>query len=62
MSINMKLENIFYTIGVFIAIIAIVYFLWEYIVNLPNVSKLIIMIALFVLFFFLGRELERRDK
>jgi len=57
----MGIENIFYTIGVVLAIIAVVYFTWEYIVNLSNLAKLIIMIALFIMFFFIARDLERRN-
>ena len=57
----MKIENLFYTLGIIFAIIAVIYFTWEYIMNLSNLAKLIIMIALFIMFFFIGKELERRD-
>jgi len=58
----MKIESIFYVLGVLFATIAIVYFTWDYIITLATISKIIVMIALFVMFFFIGRELERMKK
>jgi len=57
----MKTEVIFYIIGGFFAIAALIYFTWEYVLAFPKEIKLLILACLTIMFFFLGAIFRERD-
>ena len=54
-------QYIFYVIGIVFLFITIAYFSYEYILNLSNVLKTLILIALVIISFLIANIMERRD-
>ena len=58
----MKVERIFYTIGVLIIISSVIYFTREFIADLPDPIKLILLIVATVAAFLIAELLRGKDK
>lgn len=56
----MKIETVLYAIGVVAAIVGIVYFTWEYIVQFTKFGKLILLFALAALCISLGYYFQKK--
>jgi len=57
----MKIGYIFYAIGTVFLIAAILYFTWEYILNLARFMKAIIIFLLAIMFYFIAVWLNGRN-
>ena len=57
----MKIGYIFYAIGTIFLIAAILYFTWEYILNLSRLLKAVIIFLLSVMFYFLAVWMNGRN-
>lgn len=57
---EMKVEYIFYAVGVIFAIAAVVYFTWEYLFELGRPLKITVLLLLTLAFYFLANYLRRR--
>jgi len=57
----MKVQNLFYTIGIIFLFSAIGYFAKEFLLNLSAPVKLMIFILLIIIFFVLGEVFEEKD-
>jgi len=58
----MRLENIFYTIGIIFILAAVIYFTREFIVNLTDPIKLVLLIIATVAVFILAELFRGKDK
>lgn len=58
----MKIQHIFYTVGVIFIFASIVYFAREFIVELPDPLKLILLIFSVVLTFIIAEIFRGKDK
>lgn len=56
----MKIETVLYAIGIVAAVVGIVYFTWEYIVQFSKLGKLILLLALAALCISLGYHFQKR--
>ena len=57
----MKIQNIFYTIGVVFIICAVVYFVFQFVKDLPDMLKLLILIISVVVSFVIAEMLRGND-
>jgi ABC-type multidrug transport system permease subunit len=57
----MKIQNIFYTIGVVFIICAVVYFVFQFIKDLPDMLRLFILIVSVIVSFILAEMLRSKD-
>ena len=57
----MKVEYIFYTVGIIFAIATILYFTWEYLFDLARSLKILALVLLTLFFWFIAKYLEERD-
>ena len=58
----MRLQNLFYIIGIVFLFATITYFSYNYLFNLSDTIKTIILALLIIVFFSLGAILEDKDK
>ena len=58
----MRIDRIFYTVGVIFIIAAVVYFTKEFIVDLPDIVKLILLIVATVIAFITAEFFRGKDK
>jgi len=58
----MKVQYIFYTIGVLFLIATVLYFTWEFIAELPDPIKLVLLIISIVVSFIVAEFLRGGDK
>ncbi len=58
---SMKIGYIFYAIGTIFLIAALLYFTWEYILNLARFMKAIVIFLLAVMFYFFSVWLNGRN-
>ena len=58
----MKIQYIFYTVGVIFIIATVIYFTKEFIVNLPDPIKLVLLIISVVVSFIVAEFLREADK
>lgn len=56
-----KAEYIFYTIGIIFLFATVAYFSYQYLFNLSDTIKTIILICLSVVFFFLADTMAERE-
>jgi len=61
MILFMETETIFYIVGGFFAVLTILYFTWDYLLLFTKGIKLLMLICLVIMFFFLGVVLRGRD-
>ena len=57
----MKAQYIFYVIGIIFIFSTIAYFAYQYLFNLSDIVKTIILVCLVIIFFFLGDYMAGRD-
>ncbi len=57
----MKAQYIFYVIGIIFLFATVAYFAYQYLFNLSNMIKTIILVCLIIVFFFLAEYLSGRD-
>ncbi|MBS3127553.1 hypothetical protein J4410_00215 [Candidatus Woesearchaeota archaeon] len=55
-----KAEYVFYVIGIIFLFATLAYFSYEYLFNLSDLAKTIILLCLAVVFFFLGDFMKER--
>ncbi len=58
----MKIQNIFYTVGVIFIIVAVLYFTREYIKELPDPIKVLLLIVSVIVAFIIAEFLRGADK
>lgn len=58
----MKIQNVFYTVGVIFIIAAVLYFTREYIRELPNSIKALLLIVSVIVSFIIAELLRGGDK
>lgn len=56
----MKVQYIFYVIGIVFLFSTVAYFSYEYLFSLSNVVKTVILVCLSIMFFFVGDFLKER--
>ncbi len=56
-----KAQYIFYVVGIIFLFATVIYFSYEYLFNLSDAIKTIILVCLTVAFFFLADYMNRRD-
>lgn len=57
----MKLEMIFYILGVIFIFASVLYFAWEFITDLPDPIKLAILIVATIIMFVVGEIMRETD-
>ncbi|MBW3019220.1 hypothetical protein KY329_03485 [Candidatus Woesearchaeota archaeon] len=57
----MRLEYIFYSVGVIFGIATVLYFTWEYLFQLGRSLKVAVLVLLALFFFFMANYLKGRD-
>jgi hypothetical protein len=57
----MRWDYLFYTIGIIFLFATVAYFSYNFVFNLPDSIKLIILILMMIIFFVLGDVLEERQ-
>jgi hypothetical protein len=58
----MRVDRIFYTVGVIFIISAVIYFTREFIVDLPDIIKLILLIVATIIAFMTAEFFRGKDK
>jgi cell division protein FtsW (lipid II flippase) len=56
-----KAQYIFYAIGIIFLFVTIAYFSYEYLFNLSDAIKTIILVCLIIVFFFVGEIMSERE-
>lgn len=56
----MRLEHVFYAIGILVAFIATLYFTWEYIMMLSEEARFIMLILASILLISAGYDIQSR--
>lgn len=56
-----KIEYIFYAIGIIFLFSTVAYFSYEYLFNLSDIAKTIILICLTIIFFFIADLMEGKN-
>ncbi len=57
----MRFQHLFYILGIIFLFATITYFSYNYLFNLSDMIKTIILILLFIIFFFLGEIMEDKE-
>ena len=57
----MKLQYLFYVLGIIFLFATISYFSYNYLFNLSDMIKTIVLILLIIIFFVLGEVMEEKD-
>jgi hypothetical protein len=58
---EVRAQYIFYIIGIVFLFAAIAYFSYEYLFNLSDIAKTIILVCLFIVFFFVGDIMREKQ-
>lgn len=58
----MKTENMLYAIGIIAAVVGVLYFTWEYIARLSELSKFVIIMLIAVIFIAAGNYVQGRPE
>lgn len=58
----MKVQSVFYILGVVFILFAVVYFASEFLRDLPNMVKLVMLIVAFIASFIIAEMLRGADK
>jgi len=58
----MKLQYLFYVLGIIFIFATVAYFSYNYLFSLPDIIKTAILILAIIVFFFLGEVMEGSDK
>lgn len=61
MCFRMKVQYIFYILGIIFLFATVAYFSYEYLFSLADEIKTIILICLVIIFFFVGDFMAERD-
>jgi hypothetical protein len=57
-----KTENMLYAIGIIAAVVGVLYFTWEYIARLSELSKFVIIMLIAVIFIAAGNYVQGRPE
>jgi len=57
----MKIENIFYTVGVIFIVVAVIYFTKEFIRDLPKEIKLLLLLVSIIVSFIIAEVLRGKE-
>ncbi len=57
----MKLQYLFYVLGIIFLFATVAYFSYNFLFNLSDVVKSIILVLVIIVFFFLGEIMEEKD-
>lgn len=57
----MKLQYLFYVLGIIFVFATVAYFSYNYLFNLPDIIKTMILILVIIIFFVLGEVMEDKQ-
>jgi len=57
----MRIEYIFYTVGIIFTVATVLYYVWEYLYNVARIFKVMSLILVTLFFWFMAKYLQERD-